>query len=281
MKIHIRFYPPPQAVMVVPIYDKREAYRSRSWSPSDDDRRGYREYSRDDSDHDSRYGGRSHRGHRDEYQDDPRQGSRRDRYRQDDDTRHYPRSASHGRYHDQPSEAAYSSYGPERGDYSDLSRARPPGQGPAHPMSVTGHINPQSSSHSPSSHGQQAQYQQAHSSSAHGKPSRPGFLSSMLGAALSQGSHSPSQIGHAAFQGAAHSQSQSHGGHGQSADLLQGMNLPPATRALLKFAQERGILDELTNYFKAMPPSRDFAYSKCTGKKKAVCVSVLLPQSFM
>ncbi|KJA26739.1 hypothetical protein HYPSUDRAFT_132403 [Hypholoma sublateritium FD-334 SS-4] len=52
------------------------------------------------------------------------------------------------------------------------------------------------------------------------------------------------------------------------------MHLPPATRALLNFAQDKGLLDDLGKYFKVLPPSRDFKYSKCTGRKRAVCVGI-------
>ncbi|KAF8956355.1 hypothetical protein BDZ97DRAFT_191573 [Flammula alnicola] len=56
--------------------------------------------------------------------------------------------------------------------------------------------------------------------------------------------------------------------------FLQGLHLPPATMALLQYTERKGYLDEIGRYLKVLPPAPDFCYSKCTGRRKAVCVSV-------
>jgi len=38
---------------------------------------------------------------------------------------------------------------------------------------------------------------------------------------------------------------------------------------------DRGILDDvIRKYFEVLPPNRDFTWSKCTGRKKAVCIGI-------
>ncbi|KAF9477283.1 hypothetical protein BDN70DRAFT_116374 [Pholiota conissans] len=91
-----------------------------------------------------------------------------------------------------------------------------------------------------------------------------GLAQSALGHSLSQGQNQP-------YSQHALSNTQSqHPGN----DPLAGMHLPPATRALLHYAQEKGILDDLARYFKVIPPHPNFCYSRCTGRKKAVCIGI-------
>lgn len=148
-------------------------------------------------------------------------------------------------------------------------------------MGAAMHYAQSQNGHAPSMMGaaadQAIQYAQSQQGQ-HGHAPSHGAAHSMMGAAANQASQyaqsqqGQSQHGHAPSHGVA--LSDSHGGQQDRPDLFRDMHLPPATRALLNFAQDKGLLDDLGKYFKVLPPSRDFKYSKCTGRKRAVCVSI-------
>jgi hypothetical protein len=117
-----------------------------------------------------------------------------------------------------------------------------------------------------------------------------GLAQSALGHALSQGSSQPyaqhpsSSNGYAQPRphgGRAPPPSDAHSSQFFGSDPLAGMHLPPATKALLHYAQKEGILDDIAKYFRVLPPAPNFFYSKCTGRKRAVCVSYLSLNSFV
>ena len=148
------------------------------------------------------------------------------------------------------------------------------GAAASHAMQNAGSHGHAQHGHAPSLLGAGANQAMHYAQSQNGHAASHGSAHSMMGAAADQAiqyaQSQQSHQGHAPSHGVAQSHSQ--GGQQDPPDIFRDMHLPPATRALLKFAEDKGLLDDLGKYFKVLPPSRDFKYSKCTGRKRAVCV---------